>query len=72
MSVQIAPHTAQDKLKRVHQQITRALQDIIIVEGRLLDFESAETLYRTLAAAQRELEEVQITVAVMERRVNHA
>jgi len=71
MSVQIAPHTAQDKLKRAQQQITRALRDIIIIEGRLLDFESAETLYRTLASAQRDLEEVQLTVAVIERRVNH-
>jgi hypothetical protein len=39
------------------------------VEGRFLDYETADMLQRTLSTAARNLEELTITLAVMERKV---
>ena len=61
------PYAAQ-KLEHARQRLRFALRSVSINEGRLLDFETAEEISRALAAVSRDLEEVQITVAVMERR----
>ncbi len=52
------------KLERV-RVVTRAVQT---TEGRLLDFDTADDIMRALHTAARELEELAITVAVMQRR----
>ncbi len=57
-----------DKLEAARTQITKALADLIPVEGRVLDFDTAEAVYRRLGDAQRELRELAVVVAVMERR----
>jgi hypothetical protein len=59
---------ATTKLEAARKQITGALATLIPVEGRVLDFDTAEAVYKQLAGAQRELKELAITVAVMERR----
>ena len=61
---------AAQKLEHARQRLRFALRSVSINEGRLLDFETAEELNRTLSAVYRDLEEVQITVAVMERRAH--
>jgi hypothetical protein len=45
--------------------VTRAVQ---VTEGRLLDFDTADDIMSALHTAARELEELAITVAVMQRR----
>ncbi len=55
------------KLESVRERVrtaTRAVQD---TEGRLLDFDTADDIMRALHTAARELEELTITLAVMER-----
>jgi hypothetical protein len=44
--------------------VTRAVQ---VTEGRLLDFDTADDIMRALHTAARELEELTIPLAVMER-----
>ena len=60
--------SASQKLEHARQRLRFAQRSVTINEGRLLDFETAEEISRALVAAARDLEEVQITVAVMERR----
>ena len=60
------PATA--KLETARKQITGALAALIPVGGRVLDFDTAEAVYKQLAGAQRELKELAVVVAVMERR----
>ncbi len=59
---------AAQKLEHARQRLRFALRSVAANEGRLLDFDTAEEISRTLNAVYRDLEEVQITVAVMERR----
>jgi hypothetical protein len=59
---------AAQKLQHARQRIRFAQRSVTASEGRLLDFDTAEDINRALAAVSRDLEEVQITVAVMERR----
>ncbi len=61
--------SASQKLEHARQRIRFAQRSVTINEGRLLDFDTAEEINRALVAVSRDLEEVQITVAVMERRV---
>jgi hypothetical protein len=56
------------KLEAARRQITLALAVLIPAEGRVLDFDTAEVVYRRLGDAQRELKELAVVVAVMERR----
>jgi hypothetical protein len=58
------------KLEAARGQITRALADLIPIEGRVLDFDTAEAVYRRLGDAQRQLRELAVVVAVMERRAS--
>ena len=61
--------TTADKLKAAHARLRTVSRDVQITEGRLLDFETADAMQRALHAALRTLEELTLTVAVMERRL---
>jgi hypothetical protein len=57
------------KLERVRAGLRAVIRDVQVSEGRLLDFDTAEDIMRTLHAAARELEALTVTVACMERKV---
>lgn len=62
-----APQTPAHKLEGARERvriITRAVQ---VTEGRLLDFDTADEVMQVLHTAARELEELAITFAVMQR-----
>ncbi len=61
------PATA--KLERARASLRNVSRDVQVTEGRLLDFETADAMQRALCATLRTLEELTITVAVMERRI---
>jgi len=61
------PATA--KLERARASLRNVSRDVQVTEGRLLDFETADAMQRALCATLRTLEELTITVAVMERRL---
>ena len=61
-----APATA--KLERTRVALRTVSRDVQVTEGRLLDFETADAIQRTLNATLRELEELTLTISVMERR----
>jgi glucose/arabinose dehydrogenase len=58
--------TITQKLERTRAEVRRAITDVQAVEGRFLDYETADALQRTLSTAARNLEELTITLAVME------
>ncbi len=55
------------KLEQARAQLRRAIADVQATEGRFLDYETADAIQRTLADAARNLKELTITLAVMER-----
>ncbi len=57
------------KLERARTQIKRVARDVQTTEGRLLDYETADEMQRTLHATLRELDALTITLAVMQRQV---
>jgi hypothetical protein len=57
------------KLERTRLEVRRAQENVQSSEGRFLDYETADILQRTLVSAERNLEELTITLAVMERKV---
>ncbi len=56
------------KLERVRERVRVVTRAVQTTEGRLLDFDTAEDIMCALHTAARELEELAITVAVMQRR----
>ncbi len=56
------------KLERTRAEVTRAITDVQASEGRFLDYATADILQRTLAVAARNLQELTLQVAVMERK----
>ncbi len=75
ITTQIAPAQKPDavsKLERVRAGLRMVIRDVQITEGRLLDFETADGIMRTLHSAARDLEELTLKVAVLERRANPA
>lgn len=60
--------TAAQKLEQARQRIRQAARQIQVSEGRTLDFETAEDIQRTLHTALRVLQELTITLAVMQRK----
>ena len=60
------PDAAQ-KLEHARQSLRFALRSIAVNEGRLLDFDTAEEISRALGAAFRDLEELTLHMAIMER-----
>ena len=69
---QTKPTATVEKLERARLALRNVSRDVQVTEGRLLDFETADAMQRTLNATLRELEELTLTVAVMERKVAHA
>ncbi len=61
------PATA--KLEHARLALRNVSRDVAVTEGRLLDFETADAMQRALNATMRTLEELTLTVAVMERRL---
>ncbi len=64
----MTPQTPARKLERVRERVRVVTRAVQTTEGRLLDFDTAEDIMRVLHAAARELEELIVTVAVMQRR----
>jgi hypothetical protein len=56
------------KLERVRESVRVVTRAVQVTEGRLLDFDTAEDIMRALHTAARELEELTLTIAVMQRR----
>ena len=56
------------KLERVRERVRTVTRAVQVTEGRLLDFDTADDIMRALRTAARELEELTVTVAVMQRR----
>ena len=61
------PDAAQ-KLEQARVRVRSVLRDIGITEGRFLDFETAEDMSRALSTVLRELDGLQISIAVMSRK----
>jgi hypothetical protein len=57
------------RVERARTQIKRVARDVQTTEGRLLDYETADEMQRALHATLRELEQLTITLAVMQRQV---
>ncbi len=62
--------TPAQKLERVRGRVRTVSRAVQTTEGRLLDFDTAEDIMRALHTAARELEELTVTVAVMQRRAH--
>ncbi len=56
------------KLERVRERVRGVYRAVQVTEGRLLDFDTADDIMRALHTAARELEELTVTIAVMQRR----
>ncbi len=70
-TTQLAPAHKPDatqKLESARSRVRAVLRDIQITEGRFLDFDTAEDISRTLFTVMRDLEAVQLQVAVMQRK----
>jgi hypothetical protein len=56
------------KLERVRERVRVVTRAVQTTEGRLLDFDTADDIMRALHTAARELEELTLTIAVMQKR----
>jgi len=56
------------KLEQVRERVRTVTHAVQVTEGRLLDFDTADDIMRALHTAARELEELTLTIAVMQRR----
>jgi len=61
------PDAAQ-KLEQARSRVRSVLRDISSTEGRFLDFETAEDMSRMLSTVLRDLDGLQISIAVMSRK----
>jgi len=52
----------------VRERVRIVSHAVQITEGRLLDFDTADDIMRALSTAARELEELTLTLAVMQLR----
>ncbi len=65
------PHTTLTaKLEIARLEISRALFEVQAVEGRFLDYGTSDTIACALLVASRELKELTLAVAVLERKVS--
>ena len=60
--------SATQRLEQTRRRMKAVLRHVEFHEGRLLDFHSAQDMTQTLIAALRDLEALQLTVAVMQRK----
>ena len=56
------------KLEQVRERVRVVTRAVQTTEGRLLDFDTADDIMSALHTAARELEELTLTIAVMQRR----
>jgi hypothetical protein len=56
------------KLERTRADVRRAITDVQASEGRFLDFSTAEAIQRALFDAARNLQELTLQVACLERK----
>ncbi len=56
------------KLERVRERVRVVTRAVQVTEGRLLDFDTADDIMSALHTAARELEELALHLAVMQRR----
>ncbi len=63
-----SPETIAQKLERTRAEVRRAITDVQAVEGRFLDYETTEAIQRALVAANRNLQELTLQVACLERK----
>ncbi len=56
------------KLERVRERVRVVTRAVQVTEGRLLDFDTADDIMSALHTAARELEELTLHLAVMQRR----
>jgi hypothetical protein len=56
------------KLERVRERVRTVTRAVQTTEGRLLDFDTADDIMCALHTAARELEELIVTVTVMQRK----
>ncbi len=66
--MQLNSNTIKDKLESARRELRHASRSILINEGRVLDYETADHLQRSLVQSIKQLEEIGLTVAVMERK----
>ncbi len=57
------------RVERARTRIKSVARNVQTTEGRLLDYETADEMQRTLHATLRELDQLTITLAVRERQV---
>jgi hypothetical protein len=69
-SLDNSPTTLTAKLEIARRELGRAFLDVQAAEGRLLDYETADSIACALLIASRELKELTLQVAVMERKVS--
>ena len=62
------PQTPAQKLERVRGRVRTVSRAVQTTEGRLLDFDTADDIMCALHTAARELEELIVTVTVMQRK----
>jgi hypothetical protein len=60
--------TPAQKLAGVRERVRIVSHAVQVTEGRLLDFDTADDIMRALSTAARELEELTLTLAVMQLR----
>jgi phage-related protein len=60
--------TPAQKLERVRERVRTVTRAVQVTEGRLLDFDTADDIMSALHTAARELEELTVTFAVMQRK----
>ena len=63
-----SPATITQKLERTRADVRRVIVDVQASEGRFLDYETADVIQRTLSSTARNLQELTVQVAVMERK----
>jgi hypothetical protein len=56
------------KLERTRLEVRRAQENVQASEGRLLDFSTADAIQRALFGAARNLQELTLQVACLERK----
>jgi hypothetical protein len=63
-----SPETITRKLEHTRAEVRRAQENVQSSEGRFLDFSTAEAIQRALVAANRNLQELTLQVACLERK----
>ncbi len=60
--------TPAHKLEQVRERVRVVTRAVQVTEGRLLDFDTADDIMSALHTAARELEELALHLAVMQRK----